>query len=48
MKNQLFYDLRKAALRSLFDGLTFEQARGSQDWDDLSCEEQMSLEDLLL
>lgn len=46
-KHTLRQDLRKKAMRELFDGLTFEQARGTAEWDDLACDEQMTLEDLI-
>ena len=35
------------AVRSLFDGLTFDQATNTADWDALTCDEQMRLEDLI-
>ena len=40
-------DLRMEAVRKLFDGLTFDQATNTADWDELSCDEQMRLEDLI-
>jgi len=47
MDNKLIQDLRMQAVRSLFDGLTFNQATNTSDWDELSCDEQMHLEDLI-
>ena len=47
MDNQLLQDLRMQAVRSLFDGLTFNQATNTADWDELTCDEQMRLEDLI-
>ena len=43
----LVSDLRMEAVRKLFDGLTFDQATNTADWDALTCEEQMRLEDLI-
>ena len=43
----LVTDLRMEAVRKLFDGLTFDQATNTSDWDALTCEEQMRLEDLI-
>lgn len=43
----LVTDLRMEAVRKLFDGLTFDQATNTSDWDALSCDEQMRLEDLI-
>ena len=43
----LVSDLRIQAVRALFDGLTFDQATNTSDWDDLTCDEQMRLEDLI-
>ena len=43
----LVSDLRMQAVRALFDGLTFDQATNTADWDALSCDEQMRLEDLI-
>ena len=45
--DNLINDLRMQAVRSLFDGLTFDQATNTADWDSLSCDEQMRLEDLI-
>ena len=47
MDNQLIQDLRMQAVRGLFDGLTFNQATNTADWDELTCDEQMRLEDLI-
>jgi len=47
MDNQLLQDLRMQAVRALFDGLTFDQATNTSDWDELTCDEQMRLEDLI-
>mgnify|MGYP006000831383 FL=1 len=47
MDNKLIQDLRMQAVRSLFDGLTFNQATNTSDWDELTCDEQMRLEDLI-
>ena len=47
MDNQLLQDLRMQAVRGLLDGLTFAQATNTADWDALSCDEQMRLEDLI-
>ena len=43
----LAHDLRIQAVKSLFDGLTFSQATTTSEWDDLTCDEQMTLEDLI-
>jgi len=43
----LVSDLRMQAVRALFDGLTFDQATNTSDWDELTCDEQMRLEDLI-
>ena len=43
----LVTDLRMEAVRKLFDGLTFDQITNTADWDSLSCDEQMRLEDLI-
>ena len=45
--DNLINDLRMQAVRSLFDGLTFYQATNTADWDALTCDEQMRLEDLI-
>ena len=45
--DNLINDLRMQAVRSLFDGLTFDQATNTADWDALTCYEQMRLEDLI-
>ena len=45
--DNLINDLRMQAVRSLFDGLTFDKATNTSDWDALSCDEQMRLEDLI-
>lgn len=45
--DNLINDLRMQAVRSLFDGLTFDQATNTADWDALTCAEQMRLEDLI-
>ena len=47
MDNQLIQDLRMQAVKALFDGLTFDQATNTADWDALSCDEQLRLEDLI-
>ena len=47
MDNQLIQDLRMQAVRGLFDGLTFNQTTNTSDWDELTCDEQMTLEDLI-
>lgn len=43
----LAHDLRMEALRSLFEGLTFTQVTTTSEWDALTCDEQMALEDLI-
>jgi len=43
----LAHDLRIQAAKQLFDGLTFSQATNTADWDALSCDEQMTIEDLI-
>jgi len=43
----LAHDLRMEAMRSLFDGLTFNQATTTSEWDALTCDDQMTLEDLI-
>ena len=45
--DNLINDLRIQAVKALFDGLTFDQATNTADWDALSCDEQMRLEDLI-
>ena len=47
MDNQLLQDLRMQTVKALFDGLTFDQATNTADWDELTCDEQMRLEDLI-
>ena len=48
MENKnLINDLRVEAVRSLFDGLTFNQATNTAEWDALTCDEQMTIEDLI-
>ena len=43
----LAQDLRIQAVKSLFDGLTFNQATTTSEWDTLTCNDQMTLEDLI-
>ena len=43
----LAHDLRVEAMKSLFNGLTFNQVTTTSEWDDLTCDEQMTLEDLI-
>ena len=43
----LAHDLRIQAAKQLFDGLTFSQATTTSEWDELSCDEQMTIEDLI-
>lgn len=43
----LAQDLRVEAMRSLFNGLTFNQVTTTSEWDALSCDDQMTLEDLI-
>ena len=43
----LAHDLRVEAMRSLFDGLTFNQVTTTSEWDALNCDDQMTLEDLI-
>ena len=43
----LAQDLRIQAAKQLFDGLTFSQATTTSEWDALSCDEQMTIEDLI-
>ena len=45
--NRLFAEARIEALKSLFDGLTFSQATNTESWDNLTCDEQMTIEDLI-
>ena len=45
--NRLFAEARIEALKSLFDGLTFSQATTTSEWDALTCDEQMTIEDLI-
>ena len=45
--DNLINDLRMQAVKALFDGLTFDQATNTADWDALTCDEQMRLEDLI-
>jgi hypothetical protein len=41
------HDLRVEALKDLFEGLTFNQVTTTSEWDTLTCDEQMTLEDLI-
>ena len=43
----LAHDLRIQAAKQLFDGLTFSQATTTSEWDSLTCDEQMTIEDLI-
>ena len=43
----LAQDLRIQAMKNLFDGLTFDQATNTSEWDALTCDDQMTLEDLI-
>ena len=43
----LAHDLRIQAAKQLFDGLTFSQATNTAEWDELTCDEQMTIEDLI-
>ena len=43
----LAHDLRVEAVKSLFEGLTFNQATTTSEWDALTCDEQMTIEDLI-
>ncbi len=43
----LAHDLRVEAMRSLFNGLNFNQITTTSEWDNLTCDEQMTLEDLI-
>ncbi len=43
----LAHDLRVEAMKSLFNGLTFNQVTTTSEWDALSCDDQMTLEDLI-
>ena len=43
----LVHDLRVEAMRSLFNGLSFNQVTTTSEWDDLTCDEQMTIEDLI-
>ena len=43
----LAHDLRIQAAKQLFDGLTFSQATTTSEWDELTCDEQMTIEDLI-
>ena len=43
----LAHDLRIQAVKRLFDGLTFNQATTTSEWDALTSDEQMTLEDLI-
>ena len=45
--DNLINDLRMQTVKALFDGLTFDQATNTADWDALTCDEQMRLEDLI-
>tara|TARA_R110002096_G_scaffold130769_1_gene280175 strand:+ start:518 stop:712 length:195 start_codon:yes stop_codon:yes gene_type:complete len=46
-KKDLSHDLRVEAMKSLFEGLTFNQATTTSEWDSLTCNEQMTIEDLI-
>tara|TARA_R110002050_G_scaffold128845_1_gene250251 strand:- start:1244 stop:1402 length:159 start_codon:yes stop_codon:yes gene_type:complete len=43
----LAQDLRIQAAKQLFDGLTFSQATTTNEWDALTCDDQMTIEDLI-
>jgi hypothetical protein len=43
----LAHDLRVEAMKSLFNGLTFNQVTTTSEWDALNCDDQMTLEDLI-
>ena len=45
--SELAHDLRIQAAKQLFDGLTFSQATNTAEGDALSCDEQMTIEDLI-
>ena len=46
-KKDLAHDLRVEAMKNLFEGLTFNQATTTSEWDELTCNEQMTIEDLI-
>ncbi len=43
----LAHDLRVEAMKNLFNGLTFDQVTTTSEWDALTCDDQMTLEDLI-
>ena len=47
MKNSLYNQAKLDAIISLFDGLTFDQVTTTSEWDELTCNEQMTIEDLI-
>ena len=47
MKNSLYNQAKLDAIISLFDGLTFDQVTTTAEWDALTCNEQMTIEDLI-
>ena len=47
MKNSLYNQAKLDAILSLFDGLTFDQVTTTAEWDALTCDDQMTIEDLI-
>ena len=47
MKNSLYNQARLEAVLDLFGGLTFDQVTTTSEWDELTCNEQMTIEDLI-
>ena len=43
----LAHDLRVQAMKNLFEGLDFSQITTTSEWDALTCDDQMTLEDLI-
>jgi len=43
----LVHDLRVEAMKNLFEGLDFSQITTTSEWDALTCDDQMTLEDLI-
>ena len=47
MKNSLHQQARLEAVLGLFGGLTFDQVTTTSEWDELTCDDQMTIEDLI-
>ena len=47
MKNSLYHQARLEAVLDLFGGLTFDQVTTTAEWDALTCDDQMTIKDLI-